>query len=44
VIEDAKAKKLEFDPSTAEELERLAREVVSQPPDTVAQMKKLLGK
>ncbi|MEX0804319.1 MAG: tripartite tricarboxylate transporter substrate-binding protein [Candidatus Binatia bacterium] len=44
VIEDAKAKKLEFDPSTAEELERLAREVVSQPPDTVAQMKKLLSK
>ena len=41
---DGRDKKLEFDPSTAEELERLAKEVVSQPPDTVARMKKLLGK
>jgi len=44
VIADGKAKKLEFDPSTAEELETLAKEVVSQPPDTVARMKKLLAK
>jgi len=44
VMADGKAKKLEFDPSTAEELETLAKEVVSQPPETVARMKKLLAK
>jgi tripartite-type tricarboxylate transporter receptor subunit TctC len=44
VMEDAKKGKLEIDPSTAEELERLAKEVVSQPPDTVTRMKKLLSK
>ena len=44
VREDAEKSKLELDPSTAEELERLAKEVVSQPPDTVARMKKLLSK
>jgi tripartite-type tricarboxylate transporter receptor subunit TctC len=43
VLADAKANKLDIEPSTAEELDRLAKEVVSQPPDTVAQMKKLLG-
>jgi tripartite-type tricarboxylate transporter receptor subunit TctC len=42
-LADAKANKLDIEPSTAEELERLAKEVVSQPPDIVAQMKKLLG-
>jgi tripartite-type tricarboxylate transporter receptor subunit TctC len=41
---DGKQTQLEFDPSTAEELDRLAKEVVNQPSDTVAQMKKLLGK
>jgi tripartite-type tricarboxylate transporter receptor subunit TctC len=41
---DGKQHQLEFDPSTAEELEKLAKEVVNQPPDTVAQMKRLLGK
>ena len=44
MLADAKANKLEIEPSTAEELDRLAKEVLSQPPDTVAQMKKLLGK
>lgn len=42
-IADAKQKKLEIDPSTAEELDALAKEVVSQPPETVARMRKLLG-
>ena len=41
---DGKQTQLEFDPGTAEELDRLAKEVVNQPSDTVAQMKKLLGK
>ena len=44
MLADAKANKLDIEPSTAEELDRLAKEVVNQPPDTVAQMKKLLGK
>jgi tripartite-type tricarboxylate transporter receptor subunit TctC len=43
VLADAKANKLDIEPSTAEELDRLAKEVMSQPPETVAQMKKLLG-
>jgi tripartite-type tricarboxylate transporter receptor subunit TctC len=43
-LADAKANKLDVEPSSAEELDRLAKEVLSQPPDTVARMKKLLGK
>jgi len=43
VLADGKQKQLEFDPSTAEELDRLAKEVVSQPPDIVARMRVLLG-
>lgn len=35
-------RKLEFDPSTAEELEKLSKEVTSQSPDIIARMKKLL--
>jgi tripartite-type tricarboxylate transporter receptor subunit TctC len=42
-LADAKANKLDIEPSTAEELDRLAKEVISQPPDIVAKMKKLLG-
>jgi tripartite-type tricarboxylate transporter receptor subunit TctC len=41
-IADAKKKKLEIDPSTSDELEKLAKEVVSQSPEIVAKMKKLL--
>jgi tripartite-type tricarboxylate transporter receptor subunit TctC len=44
MLADARANKLDVEPSTGEELERLAKEVVSQPPDIVAQMKKLLMK
>ena len=43
-LADAKANKLDVEPSSAEELDRLAKEVLSQPPDTVARMRKLLGK
>jgi tripartite-type tricarboxylate transporter receptor subunit TctC len=43
MLADAKVNKLDIEPSTAEELERLAKEVISQPPDIVAKMKKLLG-
>jgi tripartite-type tricarboxylate transporter receptor subunit TctC len=41
---DAAKKKLELDPSTADELDKLAREVTSQSPDIVDKMKKLLKK
>jgi tripartite-type tricarboxylate transporter receptor subunit TctC len=44
MLADAKVNKLDIEPSTAEELDRLAKEVVSQPPDIVAKMKKLLEK
>jgi tripartite-type tricarboxylate transporter receptor subunit TctC len=43
-LADAKKKKLEIDPSTSDELEKLAREVTSQSPDIVAKMKTLLEK
>jgi tripartite-type tricarboxylate transporter receptor subunit TctC len=44
VIAAGKKRKLEFDPTSAEDLEKLANEVMSQPPEIVAKMKQLLGK
>jgi len=44
VIEDAQKKSLEIDPTSSEELEALAREVISQPPAVVERMRKMLGK
>jgi tripartite-type tricarboxylate transporter receptor subunit TctC len=41
---DAAKKKLELDPSTADELEKLAKEVTSQSPEIIAKMKTLLAK
>jgi tripartite-type tricarboxylate transporter receptor subunit TctC len=41
---DAAKKKLELDPSSAGELEKLAKEVTGQSPDIVAKMKTLLAK
>src|ERR671914_2144709 len=38
---DAAKKKLELDPSTADELEKLAKEVTTQSPEIIAKMKKL---
>jgi len=43
-VADAKKKKLELDPSTSDELEKLAKDVISQPPEIVAKMKSLLAK
>jgi tripartite-type tricarboxylate transporter receptor subunit TctC len=40
----AQMKKLEFDPSTGHELKKLAKDVISQPPQIVAKMKSLLEK
>ena len=44
MLAEAKANNLDIEPSTAEELDRLAREVINQPSDIVARMKQLLGK
>jgi tripartite-type tricarboxylate transporter receptor subunit TctC len=44
MLAEARTNNLDIEPSTAEELDRLAKEVVSQPPDIIAKMKKLLAK
>ena len=44
VIAEANKRKLEFDPTSGQELENLSKEVMSQPPEIVAKMKQLLGK
>lgn len=41
-IADGKQTQLEFDPSTAESLQTLAKEVIDQPPKIVGRLKKLL--
>jgi tripartite-type tricarboxylate transporter receptor subunit TctC len=41
---DATRQKLEIDPSSADELQKLAHEVMSQPPAIVKRMQALLGK
>jgi tripartite-type tricarboxylate transporter receptor subunit TctC len=43
-IAEATKKKLEIDPSSSDELAKLAKEVTSQSPDVIARMKKLLAK
>jgi hypothetical protein len=43
-IEEAKKRGAELKPTGGEELAALAREVIDQPPDVVARLKKLLGK
>jgi tripartite-type tricarboxylate transporter receptor subunit TctC len=43
-IADATRQKLEIDPTSAEELHKLAQEVMSQPPEIVKRMRALLGK
>jgi tripartite-type tricarboxylate transporter receptor subunit TctC len=44
VIADATKKKLELDPNSAQELEKLAKEVTSQTPQVIAKMNQLLKK
>jgi tripartite-type tricarboxylate transporter receptor subunit TctC len=43
LLKDAEKRNLEIDPTFGEELETLAKEVITQPPDIVERMKKLLG-
>jgi tripartite-type tricarboxylate transporter receptor subunit TctC len=41
--DDVKKRNYEFDPVTGEELEKMAKEVTSQPPEVIERLKKLLG-
>ena len=43
LLEEAKKKRLEFDPVSGEELQTLASEIMTQPPEVIERMKKLLG-
>jgi tripartite-type tricarboxylate transporter receptor subunit TctC len=43
-VADARKKKLELDPTTGDDLNKLAEEVISQPGEIVAKMKSLLEK
>ena len=43
LLEDAKKKRLELDPVSGEDLEKLGNEIMAQPPDVIERMKKLLG-
>ncbi len=43
-LDDVKKRNLELEPSTGEELEKLAKEVMAQPPEVIERMKKLMGK
>lgn len=44
LLADAKKRKLEIDPTSSEEMDALAKEVIAAPPDVVERVKKLLGK
>ncbi len=44
LLAEAKKKKLESDPAGGEELQAIAREIMSQPPEVIERMKGLLGK
>ena len=43
-LADIKRRGLETEPSTGEELEKLAKEVMAQPPEVIERMKKLMAK
>jgi tripartite-type tricarboxylate transporter receptor subunit TctC len=42
-LEDIKKKKFELDPTSGEELESIVKEVMTQPPEIIARLKKLLS-
>lgn len=42
-LAEAEKRRLEIDPTTAQEMETLAKDVMATPPDVVARMRKLLG-
>jgi hypothetical protein len=42
-LADVEKRKFELDPTPGEELEKIVKDVMSQPPETIARLKKLLG-
>jgi tripartite-type tricarboxylate transporter receptor subunit TctC len=44
LLAQAEKQNMEIEPTSGEDLEALAKEVVTQPPDIIERMKKLLGK
>ena len=42
-LDAVKKRNLEADPSTGEELEKLAKEAMIQPPEVIERVKKLMG-
>ena len=42
-LAELEKRKFELEPSTGEELEKIVKDVMSQPPEIVARIKKLLG-
>ncbi len=42
-LDDIKKKRFELDPISGEELEALVKEVMTQPPEIIDRLKKLLG-
>ena len=43
LLAEAEKRRLDIDPATGEELESLAKEVMTAPPDVVEKVKKILG-
>jgi tripartite-type tricarboxylate transporter receptor subunit TctC len=43
LLAEAEKRRLDIDPATGEELEALAKEVMTAPPDTIEKVKKLIG-
>ncbi len=41
-LDDVKKRNLELEPSAGEDLEKLAKEVMSQPPEVIERVKKLM--
>ena len=42
-LADLDKRQVDLDPVPGEELEKIAKEIMNQPPDVIARMKKLLG-
>ena len=42
-LADLEKRKFELDPSTGEELEKIVKDALSQPPEIVAKLKTILG-
>jgi hypothetical protein len=43
-LAEAKKKRLDIDPTSGEEVEALTKEVMSQPPEVIERLKKLMEK